>query len=223
MLLTNELHQLGEFKSDVVDDPDDATEDAADDVIDYEHDRPPSPTPLSPPPSPDTFHFLSIHEQLSYTKVILQAVLNDAYPPARKNHDSYIAGGNARKNLVDEAGLRGTMDPREVEQLLKLLKNWCLRGEQRAPRMQDESELQENSDVIGESGTGPRSENSGSTVDGVDEVLPAVEMSKVSNGLASHEVCPVLSIAIYLLMTSLYIRILIVLTNVGRLHRRTRF
>lgn len=46
--------------------------------------------------------------------------------------------------MVDEAGLRGDMDPVEVEQLNRYVKEWCLREEKRIPKpVADEGEAQE--------------------------------------------------------------------------------
>ncbi|KAF4608248.1 hypothetical protein EYR40_000592 [Pleurotus pulmonarius] len=97
--------------------------------------RPPSPVPIDPPPGSSEFYELSIHEQLSYTKPILQAILKGAYAPAAERHNGFIAGGNARDIVMQNAAMRGDMDPKDVSELQNRLMEWCLRDERYARRM----------------------------------------------------------------------------------------
>ncbi|KAF9495826.1 hypothetical protein BDN71DRAFT_1589418 [Pleurotus eryngii] len=101
--------------------------------------RPPSPVPTDPPPSDSEFYQLSIHEQLSYTKPILQAILMGTYAPAAERHNSFIAGGNARDIVMQNAAMRGDMDPKDVSELQNRLMEWCLRDERYARRMEDDA------------------------------------------------------------------------------------
>ena len=52
----------------------------------------------------------------------------------------YIGGGQGRKLVVDEAGLRGKMDPGDVGKLERCLRGWCLREERWAVKMVDEGD-----------------------------------------------------------------------------------
>ncbi|KAJ7735294.1 hypothetical protein DFH07DRAFT_944577 [Mycena maculata] len=103
-----------------------------------------SPEPRNPPPSAREFEELSVHEQFVYTKPVLQAILRDEYAPAQEVNQLFIAGGNGRKQVVEAAGERGLMDPRDVERFQGCLLEWCLRktgGEVR------EREAEEDGDV----------------------------------------------------------------------------
>ncbi|KAJ7481118.1 hypothetical protein B0H11DRAFT_2024308 [Mycena galericulata] len=86
-----------------------------------------SPEPRNPPPSAKEFEDLSVHEQFVYTKPVLQAILRDEYQPAREAHEMFIGGGKGRIRVVKEAGERGLMDPKDVEQFQRCLVEWCLR------------------------------------------------------------------------------------------------
>ncbi|KAF7440270.1 hypothetical protein PC9H_000614 [Pleurotus ostreatus] len=101
--------------------------------------RPSSPVPTDPPPSSSEFYELSVHEQLSYTKPILQAILMGTYTPAAERHNGFIAGGNARDIVVQNAAMRGDMDPRDVSELQNRLMEWCLRDERYARRMEGDA------------------------------------------------------------------------------------
>jgi len=93
--------------------------------------RSPSPAPLSPPPSMEDFVELSIREQFVYTKPILKAILMHEYEPVHDKHRRFMNGGNQRHSVLNEAGLRGKMDPKHVELLHTYIKEWCLREELR--------------------------------------------------------------------------------------------
>ena len=93
--------------------------------------RSPSPFPLTPPPSTEKFLQLSIREQFVYTKVVLKAVLMCEYEPVLDKHRRFMKGGKHRQSVLDEAGLRGKMDPKHVEMLQEYIKEWCLRDEAR--------------------------------------------------------------------------------------------
>ncbi|KDR73692.1 hypothetical protein GALMADRAFT_251490 [Galerina marginata CBS 339.88] len=89
--------------------------------------RSPSPAPLDPPPSPDEFVNLSLREQFAYTKNVLHAILNDNYLPSKEKHDKFIKGGLHRHSVADQAWKRGSMDPKDVDQLQLFIREWCLR------------------------------------------------------------------------------------------------
>ena len=112
--------QLGKFNTQALDDPDDVD----DDEPSY---RGPSPSPLDPPPTAGNFCALSIREQFSYVKPVLQAILNNKYKPARAKHDAFMAGGKSKNAVQKEAGLRGLLAIQDTEQLHKYLIEWCLR------------------------------------------------------------------------------------------------
>ncbi|RDB22192.1 hypothetical protein Hypma_010693 [Hypsizygus marmoreus] len=132
--------KLGVWESEFKEVVNDDDESDCDDENDAKHVRSPSPLPASPPPVPEDFVYLSVREQFVYTKPVLQAVLNAIYEPAMTRHDKFVSGGQARKKVVDEAGMRGRMDPKDVVELQKWLTEWCLRDERRAKRIIDEVE-----------------------------------------------------------------------------------
>ncbi|KAK0496855.1 hypothetical protein EDD18DRAFT_179699 [Armillaria luteobubalina] len=163
--------KLGEFESTAVNNSDGNDENSMM-GMGQPHDRGPSPVPSFPPPSSTDFIYLSIRQQFCYTKPILQAVLNEAYPPTMEAHDMFMAGGKARKILNQNAGQRGTVTPDDVERLTHFLLSWALRGEMVAKRItgdgvevtttEDTEAPQNNPDVVDE---GPR--DTGTTVGGI--------------------------------------------------------
>jgi len=70
---------------------------------------------------------MDLHQQLGYTKVVLQAVLKNSYPPVRSRHDRFMKGGKERAALDKDASLKGVMTSKEVSKLTKLLIRWVLR------------------------------------------------------------------------------------------------
>ena len=90
-------------------------------------DRPPSPVPSASPCTREEFCGLDLHQQLGHTKEVLQAVLNDSYPPARPRHQRFMKGGKERAALDRDASLKGVMTSKEVSKLTKLLIRWVLR------------------------------------------------------------------------------------------------
>ncbi|GLB34595.1 hypothetical protein LshimejAT787_0201600 [Lyophyllum shimeji] len=126
--------ELGEWEDKCNEVQDDEDED--DDI--HPRSRSPSPIPTEPPPEADEFIHLSVREQFAYVKPVLTAILNENYPPARPRHDKFIAGGSKRQSTVQEAGLRGRMDPRDIDHLEGCLIEWCLRDERKAKAIIDE-------------------------------------------------------------------------------------
>ncbi|KAF8197594.1 hypothetical protein BJ912DRAFT_953978 [Pholiota molesta] len=123
--------KLGKFDSAVVEVQND---NADEDEIQQDHDlarRSPSPTPLDIPPSPNDFIQLSIRQQFVYTKTVLKAIIDNTYLPSKQKHVRYMKGGKYRQSVVDDASLRGKMDPRDVEHLQIYIRAWCLRDEDR--------------------------------------------------------------------------------------------
>lgn len=123
------LCQLGQFDTQALDDPEDTDGEDANDP------REASPLPLDPPPNREQFLELSIREQFSYVKPVLQAVLHNRYLPAKANHHAFITGGAAREALSKEAGLRGLMGVKEAEEMQEYLQEWCLRKSRLAKKM----------------------------------------------------------------------------------------
>ncbi|KAF8891381.1 hypothetical protein BD779DRAFT_1670989 [Infundibulicybe gibba] len=82
--------------------------------------------PTNPPSEP--FPTLPLHTQFTYVQPILALILTEQYPPVHARHLAYLRGGRGRKGVVDEAGLRGKMDPREVSVLERVVREWCLGG-----------------------------------------------------------------------------------------------
>ncbi|KAK0211213.1 hypothetical protein DFS33DRAFT_1298206 [Desarmillaria ectypa] len=149
--------KLGVFESTAVENPNDNVDDS---MMGQPHDREPSPVPSIPPPSSSDFLYLPIREQFCYTKPVLRAVLNEAYPPAMQAHDMFMAGGKARKVLDQNAGERGTVTPNDAERLTRFLLYWALRNEMVAKRITDDGvegtasdgaeALQNTAEVVGE-------------------------------------------------------------------------
>ncbi|THU81503.1 hypothetical protein K435DRAFT_472040 [Dendrothele bispora CBS 962.96] len=139
---------VGEFQSEFVEDPDDEDSDNDEPEVSSESTtRLESPTPQ--PLNPDIdFVNLNIHQQFCYTKPILQAILNERYPPVKPRHDQFMKGGSARKGLSNEAGLRGKMDPKDVAAIGKCLKRWCLRD---LDSRKNQQQLQDSADAPQES------------------------------------------------------------------------
>lgn len=62
-------------------------------------------------------------------KVVLVAILIDAYKPAKQRHDDFIKGGNARTQTLHSAAGRGSVSPRDVDELRRCMMRWVLREE----------------------------------------------------------------------------------------------
>ena len=88
-----------------------------------------SPEPVFPPPDPTEFSDLSIHQQLSYVKPVLTAILNDTYKPVQSRHHDYVKGGTARMRTQESAASRGTMSPEDLGTLQRCMMRWVLREE----------------------------------------------------------------------------------------------
>ncbi|KAG6840972.1 hypothetical protein C0991_002954 [Blastosporella zonata] len=124
-----------EVQNDDDDDDDDGNQQ------DSKRQRSPSPIPTIPPPSREAFNLLEIRQQLAYAKPILLAILRESFPPAMRRHKNFLAGGSKKKNVVDEASLRGQMNPLHVNALQRYISDWCLRDEQRAQVIPDEEDI----------------------------------------------------------------------------------
>ncbi|KAG6836876.1 hypothetical protein H0H93_001936 [Arthromyces matolae] len=133
--------KLGQWDSTVIEVPNDEDDNPAEQQDSDDQRRSTSPIPIQPPPSTDDFRLLSIREQFSYVKPILMAILNENYPPAMQRHSYFIAGGSKRKSAVEEAGLRGQMDPRDVDALQRHVAEWCLRDERKGQVITDEADI----------------------------------------------------------------------------------
>lgn len=112
-------------------------------------DRSPSPVPSTPPRDRGEFCGLDLHQQLGHTKEVLQAVLNNSYPPVRSRHERFMKGGRERATLDKDASLKGVMTSREVSKLSKLLIRWALRDLVKAEQMVEDCEVCASSFGIG--------------------------------------------------------------------------
>lgn len=131
-------YQLGEIQycAPVDDGRDESDDEEMEDV-----DRPPSPVPSTPLRDCSEFCGLDLHKQLGYTKEVLQAVLNDSYPPAQPRHERFMKGGKERVALDKDASLKGVMTSREVSKLTKLLIRWVMRDLAKAEQVIEDCEV----------------------------------------------------------------------------------
>jgi len=111
--------------------------------------RPPSPVPSTSLPDRDEFCGLDLHRQLGHAKEVLQAVLNDSYPPVQSRHERFMKGGRERAALDKDASLKGAMTSREVSKLSKLLIRWVLRDLVKAEQAVEDCEVRAFSFDIG--------------------------------------------------------------------------
>jgi hypothetical protein len=132
------VRQLGEIQySAPVDDGRDESDDEEMEVSD----RPPSPVPPASPCTREEFCRLDIHHQLGYAKEVLQAVLNNSYPPMKPRHERFMKGGKERAALDQDASLKGVMTSKEVSRLTKLLIRWVLRDLVKVEHVIDDCEV----------------------------------------------------------------------------------
>lgn len=130
--------QLGEIQYCApVDDGRDESDDEEMEVSDHQ----PSPVPLTSPCTREEFCGLDLHQQLGYTKEVLQAVLNNSYSPAKPRHERFVKGGKDRASLDKDASLKGVMTAKEVSKLTKLLIRWVLRDLVKAEHVVEDCEV----------------------------------------------------------------------------------
>ncbi|KAF4614924.1 hypothetical protein D9613_002583 [Agrocybe pediades] len=114
--------KVGQFSSTVVEvQNDDENDDEHDRYQESSADRSPSPEMLDPPPSGGEFCLLDIRQQFAYVKPVLHAIIEDKYLPVRERHEKYMKGGRHRKAIQETAPLRGRVDPKDVESLLRMI------------------------------------------------------------------------------------------------------
>lgn len=89
-----------------------------------------SPLPRAPFPYKSK-EKLSIGEQFEYVKPVLAAVIEGEYEPAKQRHVDFMRGAAARRNVCESGYSRGSLRPREVEELLDLVMRWSRRREKR--------------------------------------------------------------------------------------------
>lgn len=104
-------------------------------------DRHPSPLPSTSLCGRKEFCALDLHQQFGFTKEVLQAVLNDLYPPVRPRHERFMKGGKERAALDKDASLKGMMTSKEVSKLTKLLIRWVLRDSMKAEHVFENCEV----------------------------------------------------------------------------------
>jgi len=128
------VHQLGEIRYCA---PVDDGRDESDDEEMEDLDRAPSPVPSTSLRDRDEFCGLDLHQQFGYTKAVLQAVLNNSYPPVQPRHERFMKGGKERAALDRDASLKGVMTAKDVSKLTKLLIRWVLRDSVKAEQVND--------------------------------------------------------------------------------------
>lgn len=84
---------------------------------------------------------MDLHQQLGYTKEVLQAVLNNSYSPVRPWHEKFMKGGKERAALDKNASSKGVMTSKEVSKLTKLLIRWVLRDLVKAGHVIEDHEV----------------------------------------------------------------------------------
>ncbi|KAG7092907.1 hypothetical protein E1B28_009212 [Marasmius oreades] len=135
--------KLGKFQSEFVDNPNDTADDEdsySDFDFEAEYDS------ISQGSGSNTrqpeFASLSLPTQFVHVIPVLQAVLKNKYPPTRDRHEQFMRGGRLRDTLTTEgeAGLRGRMNPKNMDVFAKLVECWCLGSSRR------EIETEENTD-----------------------------------------------------------------------------
>ncbi|KAF9644296.1 hypothetical protein BDM02DRAFT_3122124 [Thelephora ganbajun] len=136
--------KLGEIRYCV---PVDDGRDESDDEEMEDVDRSPSPIPSTSLRDCGEFRGLDLHQQLGYTKEVLQAVLNNSYPPVQSRHERFMKGGKERATLDKDASLKGVMTSKEVSKLTKLLIRWVLRDLVKAEQMAEDCEVTTEPDV----------------------------------------------------------------------------
>ncbi|KAF7778459.1 hypothetical protein Agabi119p4_2804 [Agaricus bisporus var. burnettii] len=125
---------VGKFQSSHIEVINDFDEESRKDrAIDSRRQRPalpsraPSPVTIpSPPLSGLLYHNLSLRQQFEYVKPILKAIMNEEYTWGLRRHELYVSGEASRQKLKNEAGLRGAVDARSVDEFLSLVELWCL-------------------------------------------------------------------------------------------------
>src|SRR5271154_4941388 len=133
--LIHHFAQVGTWESSYREDS--GSESEEDDDIEDDN-RPPSPEPVMPVPSPDVFQILPILQQFAYVKPVLVATLNDAYEPAKQRHADFIKGGKHRVAVHKNVTLRGNIPVEDWEALADCLGRWALRDERRAGKIREE-------------------------------------------------------------------------------------
>jgi hypothetical protein len=134
-ILVHHFAQVGTWSSSYREDS--GSESEEDDDIEDDN-RPPSPEPVMPVPSPDVFKTLSIPQQFACDKPVLVATLNDAYEPAKQRHADFIKGGKHRVAVHENVTLRGNIPIEDWEALADCLGRWALRDERRAGKTREE-------------------------------------------------------------------------------------
>ncbi|KAL0067105.1 hypothetical protein AAF712_005892 [Marasmius tenuissimus] len=121
--------KMGVFESEFVDNPNDDS-DEEDSYSDYDFEGEFEYISQQLPPTSDETDFYShpLPIQFAHTIPVLQAIINDTYPPTRERHEAFIKGGKSRStlNTEDSVGLRGRMNPKDVACFGKLVQAWSL-------------------------------------------------------------------------------------------------
>jgi hypothetical protein len=112
---------------------------ASESEADYDDgpDRPFSPEPILPVPSPEDFVQLPIPQQFAYVKPVLTATLNGSYEPAEQRHSDFIRGGKHREDVKKNVVMRGNISVEEVRKFTQYLTWWALGEERRAVAIPD--------------------------------------------------------------------------------------
>ncbi|KAF9261417.1 hypothetical protein L218DRAFT_988911 [Marasmius fiardii PR-910] len=175
--------KLGKFQSEFVDNPNDAGDDEGsysdyDFEAEFESVSQSSGSTLDP----DSFSSLSLSSQFVHVIPVLQAILNNNYPPTRDRNEKFIKGGKSRSVLLMEetAGFRGRMNPKDGDVFAKMVQGWCL-GSSKKELESEETTVTGAVDIIEIDDSGGPSPSK----PGTDEVE---EVSRQANGVQAKVV-----------------------------------
>ena len=110
----------------IQEDDEDPQVDLAEEGLDDENLRYPSPMPELPVTGV-MFLQLSISEQFQYTTPVLVALLNGQYLPARKLHIGFMKGGKSRNAVASAAWKRGDVSHKDKADLSTCIRWWMRR------------------------------------------------------------------------------------------------
>ncbi|KIY71041.1 hypothetical protein CYLTODRAFT_441539 [Cylindrobasidium torrendii FP15055 ss-10] len=95
--------------------------------------------PFAALPQPGAYTYLSMREQFRFVTPVVDAILRNEYKPAQAAFAQFMEGGKARKMLIESSSSRGKINEEDVEDLMHWIHEYCLREENQAVVIQDES------------------------------------------------------------------------------------
>ncbi|KAL0577099.1 hypothetical protein V5O48_004891 [Marasmius crinis-equi] len=136
--------KIGKFESEFIDNPNDDSDDE-DSFSEFDFEAVLNSVSQQPPDSTSgetDFHSLPLPTQFVHVIPVLQAVLQNTYPPTRKRHEAFVKGGKSRSALKaeHEAGLRGRMAPKDAASFGRMVQGWCLGSSRKELQDTNESE-----------------------------------------------------------------------------------